>query len=104
MSKKEKQAVQAKQSSQDANFLKSYSVVFETETRVFEAHTLENAISKTFGFIVEFNQEPKHLILPSGEKLFYSWYAAHQFAAKGRITEEEFLNMSREFGKEERHA
>ncbi|MFV0376909.1 MAG: hypothetical protein ACK5JD_06345 [Mangrovibacterium sp.] len=61
-----------------------------------EAEKLEKVILLAFEIQGETGMEPSSITLPNGLALSWNGYAAHQFAAEGRITEKEFIKMCEE--------
>ena len=59
-----------------------------------DAETTEDAIRLAFELFGNTGMEPAFIRFPSGTKLPWNGYAAHQFAAEGRISEKQFIEMS----------
>lgn len=59
-----------------------------------ESEKLIEVIRVVWEVISEMGMEPETIALPDGRILPWNSYAAHQFAAEGRIDEETFIEMS----------
>jgi hypothetical protein len=59
-----------------------------------ESEKLIAAVRVAWEVISETGMEPETITLPDGRILPWNNYAAHQFAAEGRIDEETFIEMS----------
>lgn len=59
-----------------------------------ESEKLIEVIRVAWEVISETGMEPETITLPDGRILPWNNYAAHQFAAEGRIDEEKFIEMS----------
>ena len=70
---------------------KSYQLNYQVE-----AENLQRTIALAFEVMGNTGMEPKSITLPDGKLLPWNGWAAHQFAGEGRITEEEFIRISKE--------
>jgi len=59
-----------------------------------ESEKLVEVIRVAWEVISEMGMEPETITLPDGSTLPWNNYAAHQFAAEGRIDEKQFIEMS----------
>lgn len=61
-----------------------------------DAENLQKVILLAFEIQGETGMEPSSITLPNGLALPWNAYAAHQFAAEGRISEKDFIKMCEE--------
>jgi hypothetical protein len=67
----------------------TYQLIYQVD-----AETTEHAIMLVFELQQNTGIQPTHIVMPSGSKIPWNAYAAHQFAAEGRISEKQFIAMS----------
>ncbi|MDD3688381.1 MAG: hypothetical protein PHE56_16675 [Bacteroidales bacterium] len=75
-----------------------YKVIFQNNARIVE-DVPKNSLQELCQYVLMRSAQlgdPQKVIFPNGQELIWGEvgaYAAHQFAAKGRITESDFLQM-----------
>jgi hypothetical protein len=70
----------------------SKSKSFQASYQV-EAEKTEQFLMVLFEIIANTGFEPKQITLPDGIVIPWNFDAAHEFAAEGRISEKEFIEM-----------